>query len=110
MSRRILRVQNRPKRLNITLTPEVLAALSELSEVSGIAAASFVSTLMSDALPVVQAMIKAFQEARKAPLRAADTMDAVTHSLMASAAQESLAFRERATTQAALRKTTRKRK
>jgi hypothetical protein len=84
--------------------------LSDLSQASGIAAASFVSTMMTDALPVIQAMTKAFHEARKAPLRAADTMQGLTQSLMASAAQESLAFREQATLQTTLRKTTRKRK
>lgn len=100
----------RPRnRLNVTLSPEVMRALSDLSEVSGIAASSFVATVMNDSLPVIEAMTQAFRQAKAAPLKAAETMQDVMQRTIFSAAQESLALSERARKAERIRKTTRKR-
>lgn len=79
-------------RLNVTLSPEVRAALERLSVVSGIAASQFVAQVMQDSLPVLEAMIAAFEAAKRSPRQAADLMRGVVSGAMASAAQEQLRF------------------
>lgn len=61
-------------RLAITLTPESRDALERLTQASGIASSQFVSQLIHDSVPVLNAMAAAFAEAKKSPMRAAEIM------------------------------------
>lgn len=100
----------RPRnRLNVTLSTDVMRALTELSEASGIAASSFVATVMNDSLPVIEAMTQAFRHAKKAPQTAAETMNEAMLSTVHQAIQASLALTDKANS-VTLRKTTRKRR
>lgn len=63
-------------RLAITLTVEARAALERLSEVSGVAASSFVASLVQDSIPVLLATADAIEIAKKSPAKAASAMNA----------------------------------
>lgn len=63
-------------RLSVTLTPESRAALERLSEASGVAASQFISTLVHDSIPLIDATAKAFQIARTQPQKAAELLGA----------------------------------
>lgn len=79
-------------RLAVTLTPESRAALERLSDVSGIASSQFISQLMHDAIPVVEAMTRSFEEAKKSPQRAAQIMQELLTDAHVEIAQQQLAF------------------
>jgi hypothetical protein len=100
----------RPRnRLNVTLSADVMRALTELSQASGIAASSFVASVMNDSLPVIEAMTQAFTQAKKAPQKAAETMNEAMQKTVLESIQASLALTDKANA-ATLRKTTRKRR
>ena len=79
-------------RLQVTLSPEARAALERFSQVSGVASSQFITKMVDDALPLIESMTRAFETAKKAPQQAADIMREATHTAMARAAQETLAF------------------
>lgn len=79
-------------RLAVTLSPESRASLERLSKASGIAASQFISQIVHDAIPVIDAMTRSFEEAKKSPQRAAEIMrDLITHAQV-EAAQHQLAL------------------
>jgi len=63
-------------RLSVTLTPEARAALERLSQASGLAASQFISSLVHDSIPVIDATAKAFEMARTQPEKAAQLLSA----------------------------------
>lgn len=77
-------------RLSVTLTPESRAALERFSEVSGIAASQFIRSIVDDAVPIIDAMTRAYETARKSPARAVGIMESEFVRTMAKAAQSQL--------------------
>jgi len=61
-------------RLSVTLSPESRAALERFSEASGIAASQFITGIVHDSIPVIDAMTESFRIARSQPERAAELM------------------------------------
>lgn len=80
---------NKP-RLSVTLTPESREALERLSKVSGIAASQFITQLIHDAIPVIDAMTRSFEEVKKSPQRAAQMMQEVLVGAQIEAVQQQL--------------------
>ena len=62
------------RRMSITLTAESREALERFSESSGIAASQFITSIVHDAVPVIDAMTESFRIARSQPERAAELM------------------------------------
>lgn len=62
------------KRISVCLPPEVDRAFTELREVSGIAPASFITNLLVEALPVIQAMVQAHSVLKTDQTEAFDVM------------------------------------
>jgi hypothetical protein len=81
-------------RMSITLTPEARAALERLSVVSGIAASSYISGLVHDAIPVINATADALALAKKQPQRAAEIMNEQLVRVVGLAAQGKLELEE----------------
>ena len=79
-------------RLNVSLSPESRAALERFSEASGIAASQFITGMVHDAIPVIDAMAESFRIARSQPERAADLMTAQLLRASSLAAQAKLEF------------------
>lgn len=79
-------------RLAITLSPESRAALERLTEASGIASSQFVSQLVHDAVPVLDAMTRSFIAAKKSPQRAAEIMQELLIDAHVEVAQHQLAL------------------
>lgn len=78
------------KRIALTVSPEVHSALMRLTDATGIAAASYVSNLLEDALPVIDATTRAMQLAKQAPRHAASIMDSELGRAIVMAGQASL--------------------
>jgi hypothetical protein len=78
------------KRINVTFSPEIHAAILECSEASGIAASQVVAMLMGSTLPVLQAMTKAFRTARTDPTQAIQVMAQLADQAAVTGAQASL--------------------
>jgi hypothetical protein len=78
--------------MSITFTPESRAALERFSQVTGIAASQFVTNIIHDAIPVIEATTKAFEIARTSPQAAAELMTSELLRVQALAAQEHLAL------------------
>ena len=53
--------------MTISLSPEVRAALHDLTEVSGVPASQYIAHLLEDSLPLIQATVKALAKASKSP-------------------------------------------
>lgn len=79
-------------RLAITLTPETREALERLTQVSGIASSQFVSQMLHDAIPMIDAMTRSFEAAKKSPHRAAEIMQELLTEAQVEVAQHQLAF------------------
>lgn len=62
------------KRISVCLTPEVEHALNELREATGISPASFVSQIVAESLPVLQAMTQAHKSLKEDQAEAFDVM------------------------------------
>ena len=60
----------RSPRLQLTLSPEVMAALEEISELTGMGKATVVSDLMSEMLPMLHGNIEALRLVKEAPREA----------------------------------------
>lgn len=95
-------------RMYLTLTPECHEAFRRFSEASGIAAATFASKLLQDAIPMVEALTRSFELAAKNPALAADELSELLTSSMVEAAQAQLDL-EQATKSAKLRRSPRRR-
>jgi hypothetical protein len=87
-------VRKRPTRLNITFTPEGHAALERLAQTSGIAISQYVSRLVHDAVPLINATADALAIARKSPQQAAEIMKGAFDDVMAPALQVRLELGE----------------
>lgn len=81
-------------RLSVTLTPESRAALERFSEASGIASSQFITSIVHDAIPVIDAMTESFRIARSQPERAAELMTAQLLRASSLAAQAKLELDE----------------
>lgn len=79
-------------RISVSLSTESKAALDRLSEASGIASSMFISQILDNAIPMVEAMTRAFLEAKKSPLRAAEIMQEAMTDAHVELAQHSLAL------------------
>jgi len=79
-------------RISVTLSAETKAAYDRLGEVSGIAASQFISQILHDSIPLIEAMTRSFLEAKKSPLRAAEIMQEAMTSAHIELAQHSLAL------------------
>lgn len=62
------------KRMSITLSSESRDALERFSEASGIASSQFITGIVHDSIPVIDAMTESFRIARSHPERAAELM------------------------------------
>lgn len=78
------------RRMSITLTDDAREALERFSEASGIASSQFITSIVRDAIPVIDAMTESFRIARSNPERAADLMTAQMLRAGAMAAQAKL--------------------
>lgn len=94
-------------RMSITLSPESRAALERLSAVSGIAASQYISGLIHDAIPVIEATAKALEIAKRQPQKAADILNETMVRAVGQIAQQQLELDE-AIKQRKLRKRPRK--
>jgi hypothetical protein len=81
-------------RLNVTLTPESRAALERLTEASGIAASQFISRIVHDAIPVIDATAKAMKMAKANPHRATELMHEVLTEAQSEMGQVQIEFEE----------------
>lgn len=65
----------RPPRLSVTLSPEARAALERFTEATGIASAQYVSGLINDAVPIIEATARALNLAKQQPQKAATILN-----------------------------------
>lgn len=79
-------------RLAITLTPESREALERFTKASGIASSQFVSKVVHDAVPMIDAMTRAYLAASKKPLDAVVMMEESLNEAMTTLAQHKLAL------------------
>lgn len=84
----------KPQRLSITLSPESRAALERFSQVTGVAASQYISSLIHDAIPVIEATVKAIEAAKRTPQKAADILNEELVRVVGVAAQHQLALDE----------------
>jgi hypothetical protein len=77
-------------RLSVTLSPESRAALERLTAVSGVAASQFISGLVHDAIPIIEATAKALEVAKSQPQKAADVLNEQLVRTLAKATQGQL--------------------
>ena len=67
-------------RLYITLTPELKRALDSFQAETGLARSALIAQLLSESVPVIDAMTEAYRAAKQSPAAAVDRMrDAVRH-------------------------------
>lgn len=79
-------------RISVSVSAESKAALDRLSEASGIASSMFISQIIDNAMPMIETMTRAFSEAKKSPLRAAEIMQEAMTDAHVELAQQSLAL------------------
>lgn len=82
------------KRMALTLSPEVHAALDRFSAVTGVAASSYIASMVEDALPVIEATTRALEAAKRNPQQAADILNETLVATVAKAAQGQLELDE----------------
>lgn len=78
------------KRIALTVTPEVHAALERFTEASGVAGASYLSSLLVDMVPLIDATTRALQLAKQQPQQAANILDSELGRAIVMAGQASL--------------------
>jgi hypothetical protein len=81
-------------RLSVTLSPESRAALERFSAVTGVAASQFISGLVHDAIPVIDATTEALRLAKSQPQKAADLLNSQLVRTVAAASQQQLELDE----------------
>jgi hypothetical protein len=85
-----------PRRINVTLSPEVNAAVREWADTSGLAASQLVSMIMTNSLGVILGMNRALKVAKTDPTKAMEIMSEIVDSASVTAAQLQLGLgRER---------------
>jgi len=74
-------------RLNLTLDPELAALLDRFAEVTGSSKASFVVSMLREAMPVMEGTIQAVEIARKNPAKSFDDFSDLLMANMVTAQQ-----------------------
>lgn len=74
-------------RVAISLTPELHVALEKFTAESGMAKSQLISQLLSETVPVIDAMTEAYRLAKKSPAAAADRMRDLVQSAHVGLAQ-----------------------
>lgn len=64
----------RPNRLTLTISDELKAALAELNEATGVAAASFVGGIIEASIPTLLGIAEAARKAKDQPVEALELM------------------------------------
>ena len=77
-------------RMYITLTPELDKALRELRKVSGTSASSFVATILTEAVPMINAVSESFRLVKQGVRAPLEPMKEALNRGMMEAAQISL--------------------
>lgn len=95
-------------RMYLTLTPECHESFRRFSEASGIAASTFASKLLQDAIPMVEALTRSFELAKQSPGLAASELGDLLQATMVEAAQAHLEL-EQAAKSSRLRRSPRRR-
>jgi len=80
----------KPPRIAITVSPELFAALEAFTQETGIARAQILGQLVTDTVPVIQAMTEAFRQAKRSPSGALDAMKDVVRDAHVKVAQVQL--------------------
>ena len=66
--------RKRLNRLTLTISDELKAALAELNEATGVAAASFVAEIIESNIPTIRGIADAARKAKEEPARALELM------------------------------------
>lgn len=66
--------RKRLNRLTLTISDELKAALAELNEATGVAAASFVGEIIESNIPMIRGIAEAARKAKEEPARALELM------------------------------------
>lgn len=66
--------KKRLNRLTLTISDELKAALAELNDATGVAAASFVGEIIEENIPMIRGIAEAARKAKEEPGRALELM------------------------------------
>jgi hypothetical protein len=77
-------------RIALTVSPELFAALEAFTQETGIARAQILAQLVSETVPLIQAMTEAFRQAKRSPSGAMDAMKGVVRDAHVKVAQVQL--------------------
>lgn len=66
--------RKRLNRLTLTISDELKAALAELNDATGVAAASFVGEIIESNIPMIRGIAEAARKAKEEPARALELM------------------------------------
>lgn len=86
------RTIQRSPRIQVTLSPEVMAMLERVSQLTGQGKATLVSEMMGEALPMLQAMVSALEVVKSAPRDAQAMMNRVSAEALMKLSQQQLEF------------------
>jgi hypothetical protein len=81
-------------RMYVTLTPELDKALRELRKVSGVSSSSFVASILSEAVPMVNAVAESFRLAKTGVRAPLEPMKEAINRAMIEGAQISMQLNE----------------
>ena len=85
--------KKRGPRLQVTLSPQSMAMLDELAEVTGYGKATLISRMVDEALPMLQGMAQAHRHLKEdAPREAQQIISRVANEATFKLAQEQLSF------------------
>lgn len=76
-----------PRRINVTLAPDVLAAVKEWASVTGLAGPQLVAMIMANSLPIIHAMTAAMRVVKSDPKRAMEIMGDIVDDVSVGVAQ-----------------------
>lgn len=82
------------KRISICLPPEVEHALNDLREASGIAPASFITQIITESLPMIQAVAQANRAAKHDQAEAFDVLQQALAAAMHNGSEAQLELME----------------
>lgn len=94
------------KRIAITVTPEVHAALARFTEATGVAGASYIASILVDMLPIIDATTRAIQLAKQQPQQAANILETELGRAIVMAGQASLDLQAVSKNKRTVRRTT----
>lgn len=83
---------HRSPRIQVTLSPEVMAALEEISSLTGQGKGTLVSELVTEALPALQAAVQALRVVKEAPREAQQLLTRFSTEATMKLAQSQLEF------------------